>query len=230
MNEFTLIETMRFTPHQGIWRRRLHLERLKRSANRLSFARPEDLESRLDAAVKQASAEEDADMLRVRLSLSRDGTVSITTAPFALQNPGTVWQVRIAKARLESTDPLLRYKTSRRGTYEAARAEYAGTEADEVLLLNEAGEPCEGTITSLFLDDGSGVLKTPPISAGLLAGVLRTELICARKARVCRLSLADLNTGALFMGNSLRGLIACRLVGHDDAAPRRKTDRAGPLL
>ncbi len=43
------------------------------------------------------------------------------------------------------------------------------------------GEVCEGTITSVFLDDGSGYLKTPPIACGLLAGVLRTELICQRR-------------------------------------------------
>ena len=75
-------------------------------------------------------------------------------------------------------DKLLRHKTTRRAVYEAARAEYPAAEADEVLLLNERGEACEGTITSVFLDDGSGILKTPPISCGLLAGVLRTELIC----------------------------------------------------
>jgi len=81
-----------------------------------------------------------------------------------------------------------------------------------VLMLNEKDEVCEGTITSIFLDDGSGVLRTPPISCGLLAGVLRTELICQRKARVGRISLADIANGKLFMGNSLRGLIPAVLV------------------
>ena len=85
-------------------------------------------------------------------------------------------------------------------------------DADEVLLLNEKGEPCEGTITSIFLDDGAGVLKTPPISCGLLSGVLRTELICARRARVQRLTVDDLRNGTLYTGNSLRGLIRAKLV------------------
>ena len=86
--------------------------------------------------------------------------------------------------------------------------------ADEVLLLNEKGEPCEGTITSIFLDDGSGILKTPPISCGLLAGVLRTELICARRARVQRLTLADLTDR-----HALYGQFAAR------ADPRKALDR-----
>jgi 4-amino-4-deoxychorismate lyase len=79
-------------------------------------------------------------------------------------------------------------------------------------MLNERDEACEGTITSIFLDDGSGMLRTPPISCGLLAGVLRTELICQRKARVGRITRDDLKTGKLYVGNSLRGLIPARLI------------------
>ena len=136
----------------------------------------------------------------------------MTSAPFAPLAPQTVWTVRIAKTRLHSADRLLRVKTTRRAVYEAARAEYAPDDADEVILLNERGEVCEGTITSIFLGDGSGMLRTPPISSGLLAGVLRTELICQRRARVGRLTLADLDTGTLYLGNSLRGLIRANLV------------------
>ncbi|MGO7501158.1 aminotransferase class IV, partial [Rhizobium ruizarguesonis] len=66
-------------------------------------------------------------------------------------------------------DTALRVKTTRRSVYEAARAEYRPDEADEVILLNERGEVCEGNITSIFLDDGTGILRTPPISCGLLA-------------------------------------------------------------
>ncbi|CAN7367573.1 aminotransferase class IV family protein [Pararhizobium sp. LjRoot255] len=150
--------------------------------------------------------------LRVRLTLSPSGRIAVTTAPFTPLPENTIWRVAVAAARLDSANKLLRHKTTRREIYEAARGEYPAAAADEVLLLNEKGEPCEGTITSLFLDDGSGMLKTPPISCGLLAGVLRTELICARRARVQRLSLEDLQNGTLYVGNSLRGLIRAELV------------------
>jgi 4-amino-4-deoxychorismate lyase len=123
-----------------------------------------------------------------------------------------VWTVRIASTRLDSTDKLLRIKTTRRTVYDDARAEYTPQQADEVLMLNERGEVCEGTITSVFLDDGSGVLRTPPISCGLLAGVLRTELICQRKARVGRIAVSDLVHGRIYVGNSLRGLIPAKLI------------------
>jgi len=208
MNDFSLIETLRWEPEIGFIRLRLHLARLSRSAPRIGFPDAQDAATKLEEAVSDATT-----ALRMRLTLDRQGRIEVTAAPFVPTPAGTEWKVRIADTRLDSSDRLLRLKTTRRGVYETARAEFPASEADEVLLLNERGEVCEGTITSVFLDDGSGTLRTPPISCGLLAGVLRTELICQRKARVGRISVKDLKAGKLYMGNSLRGLIPARLVG-----------------
>jgi len=149
--------------------------------------------------------------LRIRLELFPDGRIDVQTAPFTPLAESTIWRLKITETHLSSIDPLLRHKTSRRALYAAARAEFPATQADEVILLNERGELCEGTITSLFLDDGSGVLKTPPLSAGLLAGVLREELLETGKAVEARLLPEDLQSGTIFAGNSLRGLIRCIL-------------------
>jgi 4-amino-4-deoxychorismate lyase len=149
--------------------------------------------------------------LRIRLELFPDGRIDVQTAPFTPLIPETTWRVKIAATRLASTDPLLRHKTSRRAAYAAARAEFPAAEADEVILLNERGEVCEGTITTLFLDDGSGMLKTPPLASGLLAAVLREELLENGKAVEAALRPDDLSRGTIFTGNSLRGLIRCVL-------------------
>ncbi|ARQ59900.1 MULTISPECIES: aminotransferase class IV family protein [Rhizobium] len=207
MTDFSLIETLRWQPGDGFIRLRLHFARLSRSARRLGFPQPVDAAAKLEDAVAGA-----AGPLRIRLTFDAQGRIEVTSAAFVPLAPETVWTVRIAETRLDSTDRLLRHKTTRRAVYEVARAEYAPDEADEVILLNERGEVCEGTITSVFLDDGTGTLRTPPISCGLLAGVLRTELICTRKARVGRLTLAELDAGTLYIGNSLRGLIRAKLV------------------
>ena len=207
LEDFSLIETLRYEPHTGFVRLRLHLARLQRSARRLGFPAPKDALAKLDAAVAGATAP-----LRVRLTFDRAGQTDVTTAAYTPLSTDTIWRVRIAKTRLDSADTLLRVKTTRRSVYEAARAEYPPGEVDEVLLLNEKDEVCEGTITSIFLDDGSGRLKTPPISSGLLAGVLRTELICQRKARIGRIRLGELENATLYLGNSLRGLIRAQLL------------------
>ena len=87
-------------------------------------------------------------------------------------------------------------------------------QADEVILLNERGEVCEGTITNIFADPGDGVLLTPAPACGLLPGVLRGELLDGGRAREAVLGPADLmDAKGVFVGNSLRGLVPARLAG-----------------
>lgn len=208
MSGFSLIETMRFEPGTGIPRLNLHMARLRNSARVLDFAGAENAHSALGIYIRKKT-----EALRLRLELFQDGRCEITSAPYVPLAGDTVWRIRISReARLSSTDPILRHKTSKRAVYDAARAEYDRDDADEVILLNEKGEICEGTITNVFVDDGSGALLTPPLSSGCLAGILRTSLICQKKARNQRLTPVDLKDRDFHVGNSLRGLIRARLV------------------
>ena len=208
MNDFSLIETMHYQPGTGVARFNLHMARLRNSAKVLGFAGADDARSALLGYVA-----EQASPLRLRLELLPDGRHEITSAPYMPLLVDTMWKIRVAgTARLTSTDPILRHKTSKRAVYDAARAEYARGDADEVILLNEKDELCEGTITNVFVDDGAGGLLTPPLSSGCLAGVLRTSLLCAKRARNRRLTVDDLRRKPFYVGNSLRGLIRAELV------------------
>ncbi|MGE0280313.1 MAG: aminotransferase class IV family protein [Rhizobiaceae bacterium] len=210
---FELIETLRWEPVGGFVRLERHLARLYASANELGFTcDPEKVGATLGNAVADA-ARSSQGALRIRLTLASNGNAVATAQPFALQPNETVWTLRIARTRLNSHDPLLRYKTSRRSLYETARAEFTHKQADEVILLNERGEVCEGTITTLFVErDDDGSLLTPPLTCGLLAGVLRAQMIETGKAREAVLTEAELRAaGGVFAGNSLRGLIRCKL-------------------
>jgi len=207
--DLSLIETLRWEPGTGFVRLERHLARLARSADALGMAGAEKAKDALFAALPPSALQ--APPLRIRLELFADGRIEIQTAAFTPLAPDTAWRLKIAETRLASTDPLLRHKTSRRALYAKARAEFPTSEADEVILLNERGELCEGTITTLFLDDGSGILKTPPLAAGLLAGVLRAELLERGKAVEAVLRPDDLSKGQIFVGNSLRGLIRATL-------------------
>ncbi|PZU84007.1 MAG: hypothetical protein DI528_15475 [Shinella sp.] len=207
--DFSLIETMRWQPDEGFVRLDQHLRRLCRSADALGFRQPQDAAGKLKAEVGGEAP------LRVRLTMSFRSKIEITTSPFEPVAEETVWKLRIAPNRLKSDDALYRHKTSRREPYEEARAAFSKEEADEVLLLNERGEVCEGTITNLFAEAEDGHLVTPALSSGLLPGVLRAELIRERKARSEVLKLEDLKFRKLFVGNSLRGLIRAELVESD---------------
>lgn len=213
MTDFALFETMRYTPGEGIPRLNLHLKRLETSARRLGFAGAEKAEEALAEFLGVPPSALPKNQQRLRLELSPSGKITIVSAPFQLQPEDTVWRLAIAATRTASTDPLIRHKTTRRVFYETARAEFPSDMIDDVILLNEKGELAEGTITNLFVEDDTGRLMTPPLSSGCLAGVLRTSLICARKAYNHRLRPEDLSGRNLFVGNSLRGLIRAELIG-----------------
>lgn len=204
--DFSLIETMRWQPGTGFLRLDQHLRRLARSADALGFRQPQDAKGKLEKEVSGDAP------LRVRLVMSFRGKIEISTSAFIPEGEETVWRLKVAKTRLQSEDSLFRHKTTRREPYEAARAEYSKDEADEVILLNERDEVCEGTISNVFAEAADGTLITPPLTSGLLPGVLRAELIRERKARGEVLKLADLRHRRLFVGNSLRGLIRAELV------------------
>ncbi len=210
MKDFSLIETMRFTPGEGITRLDLHLARLVQSAAVLGFAGGQGAKAALNDAL--ASLEPGEGSLRVRLELFHEGEISITTAPFTLQVPETVWHVAAAKASIRSDDPLTRHKTTRRAIYETARAEVDVKQAQEVLLLNDRNMLCEGTITNVFVEDSEGRLLTPPLSSGCLAGVLRAELLASGRACEADLHLDALRSRRFYVGNSLRGLIRAELI------------------
>jgi 4-amino-4-deoxychorismate lyase len=174
-----------------------HLARMARGAAALGWGFPA---ARVTAALGAGRAE---GAERLRLTLDRDGRVGVTATPFVpVTGP---WRIGLAAERLASGDPWLRLKTTRRAAYDRARAALSGL--DEALFLNERGEVCDGTITTVFFDRGAG-LCTPPLSSGLLPGVLREELIESGACREEVLMAADLGRVRLWVGNALRGMIA----------------------
>ncbi|RUX95043.1 hypothetical protein EOA25_29780 [Mesorhizobium sp. M2A.F.Ca.ET.040.01.1.1] len=205
---FELIETMRWEPGSGFLRFERHLARLYASAAELGFAcDPERIGEVLSNTVNGHGI-----ALRVRLALRRNGEATAAAQAYEPLPVDKVWRLQLARIRLDSTNTMLRHKTSLRQVYTHARAEYLATRADEVLLANERGEICEGTITNLFADWGNGPLATPRLDCGLLPGILRGELLDEGRAVEAIYSFDDLKAAkAIFVGNSLRGLIPARL-------------------
>lgn len=200
----TVFETMRAEDGRiALWP--LHLDRLRRGCATVGFPLAEaQIRAALDSLPQ-------GQVLRARLTVDAAGTVGLTHQPLP-PNPA-FWRVTISPLRLDSADRWLRIKTSHRPVYDRVRAALPEG-VDEAILLNEQGEVCEGTITSLFLRRGDRLL-TPPLACGLLPGVLRQSLIETGQAREARFLPGDLDAGDLFMGNALRGLILARLVRRD---------------
>ncbi len=201
-----LIETMRFEPESGIALLEGHLARMKASAATLGFAFDRHaLRNQIQALCFELDAP-----ARVRLMVSRSGASALETAPLpaALAEPVTVAAL---PHPLDASDWRLAHKTSDRGFYEDALAAARGFGAGEAVLVRADGLVTEGSWTSVFVEGPDGVLLTPPVTLGLLPGVLRAHLIAEGKAREAELTLDDL-AGGFLIGNALRGLMRAVLV------------------
>lgn len=200
--DFRLIETALWTPEGGLQNAELHLARLARTAATFGISL---------AGVDQAVADIHADgPRRVRLTVDRFGVPHVALHAFTPLASDTIWRIALAPDRLSSADPWLRVKTTRRQLYDQARAKLPDR-ADELIFLNERDEVCEGTITNIFADLGQG-LVTPPLSCGLLPGVLRQQMLNAGRATQRVLTCDDLLTAQeVYIGNSLRGLIRAEI-------------------
>ena len=201
-----LIETLGWDG-AGFARLELHLARLAASAARLGWGC--DL-----AAVKLALiGAVGAAPVRVRLTYGARGQIEVVLA--AMPEKPLVWNVGVTVARLSSRDAWLGVKSTRRAAYDVARGNL-GPGFDEVIFQNERGEVCDGSITTVFFDAGQG-LCTPPLTCGLLPGVLRAEMLATGTAREAVLHAADLGHVQLWLGNSLRGLIPAVFVAEVSA-------------
>ncbi len=82
----------------------------------------------------------------------------------------------LAAVRRDPADPLVAAKTSSRAREQHARREAVRAGAWEALLLNLAGDLAECTSANLFVAC-HGVLRTPGLDQGLLAGVTRQAVL-----------------------------------------------------
>ncbi len=195
-----LVETLRYSPQEGFVRGDLHLARMERSA--AAFGIVFDRKSAITALTNSAAGS--SGDLRMRLTLDEAGAFSCTHATLAVQS-ADAWTFAISSMPVSSADVLLRHKTNWRELYEAEIARYP--HCDEVLFVNERGTLTEGSRTNIFVRK-NGQLLTPWLAEGVLDGCLRRELVEAGQCIEAVLMPGDLAIAdAVFLGNSLRGLI-----------------------
>jgi para-aminobenzoate synthetase/4-amino-4-deoxychorismate lyase len=179
-----LIETLR----SDGGRLERHLERMARSAKFFGIA--------FDRA--RLVLPDCAEPSRIRIVLDEDGAFRVTAA--ALEPQPARWTYRLSPRRVRSDDALARHKTNWREHLEPLPG------ADETIFLNERGEVAEASRSTVFVRRG-GMWLTPPLTAGVLDGVLRREMLEAGTCREATLLPRDLDGAEVCLGNSLRGLI-----------------------
>jgi len=185
--EFSLFETMLWTPEAGFFLREKHIARLLDSAEYFDFpvwsryappqtrgaTRPPNEKEIIETYLNEVSSHFTSPQ-RVRLLLDKHGDLKYETKPFQPSEHQTPIRACLAREPIHSGNIFLFHKTTHREAYDSARQYFP--DCDDVLLYNESNELTEFTIGNLVVEM-DGELYTPPVSCGLLAGTFRAHLL-----------------------------------------------------
>lgn len=202
--EFSLLETLLWTKAGGYFLLEAHLLRLRNSAAYFGFRI--DVQEIGRQLVQEARAFEST-RVRVRILVDEHGDVRIEHTPLVSRR--RVWRVALAHQPVDPANRFLYHKTTNRSVYEEARAAFP--EHDDVILWNAGREVTESSIANLVVRR-DGHLITPPVDCGLLPGVYRKHLLEKKRIHEARITVDELaRADAIFLVNSVRGWIPCRL-------------------
>jgi len=195
---FSLLETMLWTPEEGFFLREKHVARMLDSAHYFDFPiSKKDFDEYLDNISSNFDSSQ-----RVRLLLDRSGALNSEAKVFQPPENSPPLKVPLAREPVDTNNVFLFHKTTHRAIYESARKNF--TNYDDVLLYNERGEVTEFTIGNLVLELG-GKLITPPLSSGLLAGTFRAHLLETGQVVERTIQVQELkDCTKIFMVNSVR--------------------------
>ena len=197
---FELLETMR-VENNVILRQQRHLARLLDSADYFGFRYDHDA---VMACVADAQKQENA---RVRVLLNEAGHARLEVHD--IDEVPARPRVTLAQSPISSRNRFLFHKTTHRGVYE--RHSQSAPEFFDVLLWNERDEITEFTRGNVVVEI-EGARFTPARESGLLAGVMRSELLekgdVAEKV-IGRSELA--RASRIWFVNSVRGCVEVEL-------------------
>ena len=171
----SLFETMRAT-RDGVPLLDWHLARLQRSATAFGF--PVDRAALADHVARVCASLEGEGAYRMRLSLAPDGVATVSAAPLPPLHATWDAPVRllVAPQSREATHSLPSHKTTLRAGYDAAWQTAEREGAFDAVFFNADGTLAEGG-RSTVLVKLDGAWWTPPLSAGVLHGVMRAVLL-----------------------------------------------------
>jgi para-aminobenzoate synthetase/4-amino-4-deoxychorismate lyase len=213
-SELGLFETIRVEGGKPL-RYAAHLKRLEHSARalRIPFTR-----SQIDDAVDHACKAIQSPLPhRLRIDLSADGNATaLVQALEPIANEVTVFWARDVlpdgnQATMQSGNLLLAHKVNQRSTYDLAWNMALARGGFDAIFLNEFGLVTEGGRSSIFIQpEGSEQWLTPPLSAGVLPGILRQSLLNdpTWQAREAHLKMDDvIDAKRIVVCNALRGAL-----------------------
>jgi aminodeoxychorismate lyase len=234
-----LFETIRIIRGQPLlWRE--HLQRLQDGADHLRIQVPFPPEALRAQGQELISRNGQAEAV-LRVTLSRGVgprgysirqtphptlVLSMHPAPVFDLHPETRWKVITSSVRVHDRDPLARLKTANKLPQILARMEADLNNADEALILDQEERVLEASGANIFWETNRQ-LQTPPLSAPILPGIMRAEVIrwvksLGQSVEERRPTSDELCTSdGVFLTNSVVGLVAVATI--DGRAVRDST-------
>ena len=211
--KFELVESIFWSLDNNFNYLDLHLKRLQNSANYFNF---EFNKENIIQSLKNHTDLLDpthAQKYKIRLLLDINGKINISSETINPNNHnGTVV---LSSTNTNSDNLFFFHKTTIRDFYEQELQKHEKESACfDVIFTNQRGELTEGSRTNLFIKK-NGVLYTPPIECGLLAGIFRQRLLDDESIHTVEkiLFAEDLySADQLYLCNSIRGMVAVNLV------------------
>ncbi len=202
---FGLIESMRW--QQGRCDLlQLHLDRLQTSAKHFHFHF--DRASIRHAIERQAAGLDTNTPCKLRLVLDHRGACTFNPPePITDEDPEATLRIHLWPTPVDSTDPLLHHKTTRRAFYDYAYAEALRKGFADAIFVNKHGHITEGAIHNIFVRHNDQ-WRTPATSAGLLSGIYRRHLLTTHpEIAEANLTFEDLRTAdEIWLTNAVRGI------------------------
>jgi para-aminobenzoate synthetase / 4-amino-4-deoxychorismate lyase len=202
---FMLMESLLWTRKDGYSLLENHVKRLSESAGYFGFSF--DRRKILGRLNEAAAAFGDV-RLKVRLTLGRDGTITVETLEISEPDEAVFVRLGLAATPVDSSDVFLFHKTTNRTVYDEARK--TAFASDDIVLWNERGEVTETTVCNIVAEI-DGRMVTPPVLCGLLAGTFRQDLLDNGKIFEEIISKETLGRASrIWVVNSVRGMRPAR--------------------
>ncbi len=197
-----------------------HIFRLLKNAKAFGISSPFDIK-KLREAVAETIEKNEAHKGRICMNTtitrgmgarglatpsSIDPTLFIQLAT-ASENTSPLHAVIAKNIRRNEGSPLSQIKSLNYGDNILARRDAEAAGANEAIMLNNAGHVTCFTVGNLFaLKDG--ILSTPPLSDGVMDGIIRRLWIEREDITERSLTLNDLeHADGIFLTNSLHGIV-----------------------
>lgn len=198
-----------------------HLERMTHSLRELGIR-----QTVTKRQVTEYLASHRSDRAALKIMVSEENIVfTMRPNPYTAEKAGKGFRLLYSSVYRNETSPLVGHKTMNYGDclLEKRRAALMG--ADELIFLNSRGEICEGTVSNIFFVSG-GRLFTPPVSCGLLPGIVRRfvmESFSVTEQVLRREDAAKMEE--CFVTNSLMGIVPVTSLVETDFYKKKVTEQ-----